>query len=45
MAASVSSQAGAPEPPSDLHGDADAVRARLDAIGEPTLLVGHSCGA
>jgi len=32
------------EPLTDLHGDADAVRARLDAIGEPTLLVGHSYG-
>jgi pimeloyl-ACP methyl ester carboxylesterase len=32
------------EPLADLHGDADAVRARLDAIGEPTLLVGHSYG-
>jgi pimeloyl-ACP methyl ester carboxylesterase len=28
----------------DLHGDADAVRVRLDVIGEPTLLVGHSYG-
>ena len=27
-----------------LHGDADTVRVRLDAIGEPTLLVGHSYG-
>jgi pimeloyl-ACP methyl ester carboxylesterase len=32
------------EPLTGLHGDADAVRARLDAIGEPTLLVGHSYG-
>jgi pimeloyl-ACP methyl ester carboxylesterase len=32
------------EPLTDLHGDADAVRVRLDAIGEPTLLVGHSYG-
>ena len=32
------------EPLTDLHGDADAVRARLDATGEPTLLVGHSHG-
>jgi pimeloyl-ACP methyl ester carboxylesterase len=32
------------EPLTDLHGDADAVRARLGAIGEPTLLVGHSYG-
>jgi pimeloyl-ACP methyl ester carboxylesterase len=32
------------EPLTDLYGDADAVRARLDAIGEPTLLVGHSYG-
>ena len=32
------------EPLGDLHGDADAVRARLDEIGEPTLLVGHSYG-
>ena len=32
------------EPLGDLHGDADAVRSRLDAIGEPTLLVGHSYG-
>lgn len=31
-------------PLTDLHGDADAVRARLDAIGEPTLVVGHSYG-
>ena len=28
----------------DLHGDADAVQAHLDAIGGPTLLVGHSYG-
>jgi pimeloyl-ACP methyl ester carboxylesterase len=34
----------AAEPLTDLHGDADAVRVRLDAIGEPTLLVGHSYG-
>lgn len=32
------------EPLGDLHRDADAVRARLDGIGEPTLLVGHSYG-
>jgi pimeloyl-ACP methyl ester carboxylesterase len=32
------------EPLGDLHGDADAVRSRLDAIGEPTVLVGHSYG-
>jgi pimeloyl-ACP methyl ester carboxylesterase len=32
------------EPLTDLHGDADAVRLRLNAIGEPTLLVGHSYG-
>ena len=32
------------EPLTDLHGDADAVQAHLDAIGEPTLLVGHSYG-
>jgi pimeloyl-ACP methyl ester carboxylesterase len=32
------------DPLGDLHGDADAVIARLDAIGEPTLLVGHSYG-
>jgi pimeloyl-ACP methyl ester carboxylesterase len=32
------------EPLTDLHGDSDAVRVRLDAIGEPTLLVGHSYG-
>jgi pimeloyl-ACP methyl ester carboxylesterase len=32
------------EPLTDLYGDADAVRLRLDAIGEPTLLVGHSYG-
>jgi pimeloyl-ACP methyl ester carboxylesterase len=32
------------QPLTDLHGDADAVRVRLDAIGEPTLLVGHSYG-
>jgi pimeloyl-ACP methyl ester carboxylesterase len=36
--------ASSTEPLTDLHGDADAVRARLDAIGEPTLLVGHSYG-
>jgi pimeloyl-ACP methyl ester carboxylesterase len=35
---------GSTEPLTDLHGDADAVRARLDSIGEPTLLVGHSYG-
>jgi pimeloyl-ACP methyl ester carboxylesterase len=35
---------GSPEPFSDLHGDADAVALRLDVIGEPTLLVGHSYG-
>jgi pimeloyl-ACP methyl ester carboxylesterase len=33
-----------PESFTDLHGDADAVASRLDAIGEPTLLVGHSYG-
>jgi pimeloyl-ACP methyl ester carboxylesterase len=33
-----------PEPLGDLHRDADAVAARLDTIGEPTLLVGHSYG-
>jgi pimeloyl-ACP methyl ester carboxylesterase len=33
-----------PELFSDLHGDADAVASRLDVIGEPTLLVGHSYG-
>jgi pimeloyl-ACP methyl ester carboxylesterase len=32
------------DPPGDLHGDADAVRAALDAIDAPTLLVGHSYG-
>jgi pimeloyl-ACP methyl ester carboxylesterase len=32
------------EPLGDLHGDADAVRGRLDAIGGPVLLVGHSYG-
>jgi pimeloyl-ACP methyl ester carboxylesterase len=31
-------------PPGDLHGDADAVVAALESIGEPTLLVGHSYG-
>jgi pimeloyl-ACP methyl ester carboxylesterase len=35
---------GSSEPLGDLHGDADAVRSRLDEIGEPTLLVGHSYG-
>ena len=33
-----------PEPFGDLDGDADAVATRLDVIGEPTLLVGHSYG-
>ena len=32
------------EPLGDLHGDADAVRSRLDEISEPILLVGHSYG-
>jgi pimeloyl-ACP methyl ester carboxylesterase len=32
------------EPRGDLHDDAAAVRALLDASGEPTLLVGHSYG-
>lgn len=32
------------QPLGDLYADADAVTARLDAIGEPTLLVGHSYG-
>ena len=32
------------EPLTDLHGDAEVVWVRLDAIGEPTLLVGHSYG-
>ncbi|WP_103342207.1 alpha/beta fold hydrolase [Amycolatopsis sp. CA-126428] len=32
------------EPRGDLHADAEAVRALLDASGEPALLVGHSYG-
>jgi len=31
-------------PLGDMHGDADAVKAALDAIDAPTLLVGHSYG-
>lgn len=32
------------EPFTDLYGDSDAVKAKLDEIGEPSLLVGHSYG-